>query len=50
MIKFRYLMALKEGLDMCLMDVITIYLYEKLDTNIYMRILEGLKIPKMGAH
>ena len=52
MITFYYLinMTVKERLDMCLMDVITIYLYGKLDNDIYMKILRGLKIPKMGAH
>ena len=37
MITFRYLLsvAVKERLDMCLMDVITIYLYGKLDKYLY---------------
>ena len=51
-IMFPYLisMAVKEMLDMCFMDVETIYLCEKLDNDIYIRVLEGLKIPKIGAH
>ena len=52
MITFYYLIsvAVKEWLDMCLMDVMTTYLYGKLNNDIYMRVLEGLKIPKMGVH
>ena len=52
MIKFRYLinMIVKERLDMRLMDVMIAYLYGKLDNDIYMRVPEGLKIPKMGIH
>ena len=35
---------------MCLIDIVTTYLYGKLDNDIYMRVLEGLKILKMGIH
>ena len=31
---------------MCLMDVVTTYLYESIDTDIYMKILEGFKLPE----
>ena len=30
------------------MDVITTYLYESIDNNIYMKILEGFKLPKVN--
>ena len=51
-IMFHYLitMAVKERLDLRFMDVMTTYLYGKLDNDIYMRVPEGLKIPKMGVH
>ena len=44
-ITFRYLISLtvSEGLDMCLMDVITTYLYEFIDTDIHMKNLVLLK-------
>ncbi|KAI3706684.1 hypothetical protein L6452_24599 [Arctium lappa] len=44
---FRYLisMVVQEGIDMCLMDVVTAYLYGSLDTDIYMKLPEGLKLP-----
>ena len=50
-ITFRYLvsMAVKERLDMCLMDIVTVYLYESLDAHIYIKVPDGLKIPNMGA-
>ncbi|GKB20373.1 copia protein [Tanacetum coccineum] len=35
-----------EILDMRLMDVVTAYLYGSLDSDIYMKILKGFKIPK----
>ena len=31
---------------MCLMDVVTTYLYESIDTDIYMKIPEGFKLPE----
>ena len=43
-------MEVKERLDIRLMDVMIAYLYGKLDNDIYMRVLEGLKIPKIGVH
>ena len=47
-ITFRYLisLAVSKKLDMSLMDVVTAYLYGDLDTNIYMKIPEGLALPK----
>ena len=41
---FRYLisLAIHEKLGMCLMDVVTAYLYGPLDYDIYMKIPEGL--------
>ena len=45
---FRYLiyLAVSEGLDMQLMDVVTAYLYGSLYTNVYMKIPEGFKLPE----
>ena len=47
-ITFRYLISLvvSEKLDMRLMDVVTAYLYGELDTDIYMKVPEGLKLPE----
>ena len=47
-ITFRYLISLtvSKGLDMSLMDVVTTYLYGFIDSDIYMKILEGFKLPK----
>ena len=44
---FRYLISLTihEKLGMCLMDVVTAYLYGPLDCDIYMKIPEGLRLP-----
>ena len=46
---FRYLIYLtvSEGLDMRLMDVVITYLYEFIDTNVYMKISEGFKLPEV---
>ena len=43
---FHYLiyLAVSEGLDIWLMDVVTTYLYGSIDTNVYMKILEGFKL------
>ena len=45
-ITFRYLisLAVSEGLDMRLMDVVTTYLYGSLDANVYMKIPEGFTL------
>ena len=47
-ISFRFLISLvaKENLDMQLMDVVIAYLYGSLDNDIYMKILEGYKMPE----
>ena len=46
-ITFRYLISLvvSERLEMHLMDVVTAYLYGMLDTDVYMKIPEGFKLP-----
>ena len=48
LITFQYLISLTvyEELDICLMDVITAYLYRSINTDIYMKILEGFKLPE----
>ena len=47
-ITFRFLLSLtiSEGLQIRLMDVVTAYLYESLDSNIYMKVSDGYKIPE----
>ena len=47
-ITFRYLISLAvlEGLDTRLMDVVTTYLYGSLDANVYMKIPEGFTLPE----
>ena len=47
-ITFRYLisLAVSERLDMQLMDVVTAYLYGDLDTEMYMKVPDGLSLPK----
>ena len=49
-ITFRFLisLAVSEGLDMHLMDVIASYLYLSIDNDIYMKILEGFKFPEVN--
>ena len=48
LITFQYLISLIvfERLDMHLMNVVTTYLYGSIDTNIYMKIPEGFKLPE----
>ena len=50
-ITFRYLisMSVSKGLDMRLMDVITAYLYGKLENYIYMKVLEGFQLPQVNT-
>ncbi|RVW34987.1 Copia protein [Vitis vinifera] len=50
-ITFRFLisLAVSEGLDMHLMDVITAYLYGSIDNDIYMKIPEGFKLPEANS-
>ena len=47
-ITFRYLihLAVSEGLEMHLMDVVTAYLYGSIDSDIYMKIPEGFTLPE----
>ena len=47
-ITFRFLiiLAVFEGLDMHLMDVIATYLYGSIDNDIYMKIPKGFKLPE----
>ena len=47
-ITFHFLisLAVSEELDMCLMDVITVYLYGSIDNDIYMKIPEEFKLPE----
>ena len=47
-ITFRYLISLAvlEGLDMRLMDIVTTYLYRSLESNVYMNITEGFTFPE----
>ena len=46
-ITFRYLISLAvyKGLSMHHMDVVTAYLYGSLDSDIYMKVPEGIEIP-----
>ena len=48
---FRYLisLAMKENLDLRLMDVVTAYLYRSLDSDIYMKLPEGFKLLGAGS-
>lgn len=50
-ITFRYLIHLvvSKNLEICLVDFVTIYLYGSLDSNIYMKIPEGFKIPETSC-
>ena len=44
---FRYLisLAISKNLEMHFMDIVTTYLYESLNSDIYMKIPKGFKIP-----
>ena len=44
---FHYLiyLAVSEGLDIRLMDAVTTYLYGSIDTNVYMKMPKGFKLP-----
>jgi hypothetical protein len=48
---FRYLisLAIKENLDLRLMDVVIAYLYGSLDSDIYMKLPEGFKLLEAGS-
>ena len=45
---FGYLihLAVSEGLEMHLMDVVTAYLHGSIDSDIYMKIQEGFTLPE----
>ena len=43
---FLISLAVPKGLDMCLMNVMTTYLYGSMDNDIYMKILKGFKLPE----
>ena len=42
---FLISLAVPKGLDMCLMNVMTTYLYGSMDNDIYMKIPEGFELP-----
>ena len=46
---FRYLiyLAVSKRLNMQRMDVVTAYLYESIDTNVYIKIPKGFKLPEV---
>ena len=48
---FRYLisLAMKENLDLRLMDVVTTYLYGSLNSDIYIKLPEEFKLPRAGS-
>jgi Reverse transcriptase (RNA-dependent DNA polymerase) len=46
-LQFLIRLTITENLQMCLMDVITTYLYGSLDNDIYMKIPEGLKMSEV---
>jgi hypothetical protein len=51
-ITFRYLIALavQNHLSMQLMDVVTTYLYGSLDSDIYMKVPDGISVPNPKAN
>jgi hypothetical protein len=51
-ITFRYLISLtiQNHLSLQLMHVVTAYLYESLDSNIYMKVLDGISVLNMHAN
>ena len=46
---FLISLAVQEGLDMRLMNVITVYLYGSMDNDIYMKIPKGFKLPEANC-
>ena len=48
---FRYLISLvvQNRLSMQLMDVVTAYLYGSLDSDIYMKVPDGISVPNKNA-
>jgi hypothetical protein len=51
-ITFRYLisLAIQKHLSLQLMDVMTAYLYGSLNSDIYIKVLDGISIPNMNAN
>lgn len=51
-ITFRYLinLSISKNLDMHLIDMATMYLYRIINTDIYMKVLEGTKHLKAKPH
>ena len=51
-ITFRYLisLAVQNRLSLQLMDVVTAYLYGSLDSEIYMKVPDGINIPNPTAN
>jgi Reverse transcriptase (RNA-dependent DNA polymerase) len=45
-LRFLISLTITENLQMYLMDVVTTYLYGSLDNDIYMKVLERLKMPE----
>ncbi|XP_021729390.1 uncharacterized protein LOC110721277 [Chenopodium quinoa] len=45
-LRFLVSLTVTKGLQMRLMDVVTAYLYGSLDTDIYMKFPEGLRLPE----
>jgi len=50
-ITFRYVisLAVSKNLEMRLMNVVTSYLYKSLVSGIYIKILEGFKMPEVTS-
>jgi hypothetical protein len=46
-LRFLISLTITENLQMRLMDVVMAYLYGSLDNDIYMKVLEGLKMPEI---
>jgi len=48
---FRYLISLiaHEGLNFHMLDVVTTYLYDSLDSDIYMKLPEGFNFPEANS-
>jgi len=48
---FRYLISLiaHEGLNLHMLDVVTVYLYGSLDSDIYMKLLKGFNLPEANS-
>jgi hypothetical protein len=51
-ITFRYLISLtiQNYLSLQLMDVVTTYLYGSLDSDIYMKVSDGIPVPNVHAN